>query len=108
MRRRMSAEERGQSRRDGWATRKDRYGPSGASMPYSRKSYQDFSNRPLQRLIAVVHGEGVLTEQQIAKITGMDIVAVRAAEDFGREHLRTKPPAGQWAANVLRRLGLKD
>lgn len=77
-------------------------------MPYSRKSYQDFSNRPLQRLIAVVHGEGVLTEQQIAKITGMDIVAVRAAEDFGREHLRTKPPAGQWAANVLRRLGLKD
>ena len=108
MRRRMSAEERGQSRRDGWATRKDRYGPSGASMPYSRKSYQDFSNRPLQRLIAVVHGEGGLTEEEIAKITGMDIVAVRAAEDFGREHLRTKPPAGQWAANVLRRLGLKD
>lgn len=104
----MTSEQRGASRQQGWATRKDRYGPSGDSMPYSREPYQDFSNRPLQRLIAVVHGEGVLTEQQIAKITGMDIVAVRAAEDFGREHLRTKPPAGQWAANVLRRLGLKD
>lgn len=77
-------------------------------MPYSREPTQDWSNRPLQRLIAVVHGEGMLTEQQIAKITGMDLVSVRRAEDFGREHLRAKPPAGQWVSGVLKRLGLKE
>lgn len=104
----MTSEQRGASRQQGWATRKDRYGPSGDSMPYSREPYQDFSNRPLQRLMAAVHGEEMLTEQQIARITGMDIVAVRRSVDSGRQHLRTKPPAGQWAAGLLRRLGLGD
>jgi len=87
-----------------WRTRKLRYGPSGDSKPYRPRAFVYFGNHVLNRLIAVVHSEGLLSEGQIARVTGLDIVSVRRATDLGRDHFQAKPPAGRWAAGVLKRM----
>ena len=63
--------------------------------------------KQLGRLIVVAHAEagGNMTESQIATVTGLDRVAVRELEDAGRDDLHENPPAGLWAAGVLRRIG---
>lgn len=94
------------SKEQAWRTRKLRYGPSGTSRPYKPRMFAYDGNHPLNRLIAVVHGEDMLTESQIARITGMDRVEVRRAEDLGRAHLDTKRPSGEWAKHMLKRIGL--
>jgi len=87
-----------------WRTRKLRYGPSGDSRPFRPRPFSYFGNHMLCRLIAVVHSEELLSEGQIARVTGLDILSVRRATDMGREHFQAKPPAGRWAAGVLKRM----
>lgn len=93
------------SKQQAWRTRKLRYGPSGDSRPYVPKPFAYFGNHMLNRLVAVVHGEGMLSEGQIARVTGMTILDVRRSTDMGRDHLHAKPPGGRWAAEMLKRIG---
>lgn len=58
----------------------------------------------LARLVAVVAGEGMLSEGQLAKILELDRVAVRRLEDEGLTCLSYRPIPGDWGANQMRRL----
>lgn len=100
---------RDQARVRAWETRRAKYGERGhrGYPPRRRPDRLLLHDVPLARLAAVIHDEGVMTESQIARIIERDIVATRRLIDLGREHLSGQPPEGEWAANILLRLGLK-
>lgn len=102
-----------EARHRSWVTRRAKYGKSGHNSTYSRSTV-DLSTAVadrvrLARLAAVLHGDGVLTEAQIARIIDVDIVRVRGIVDEGHASLTYRPLQGAWGSGVMRRInGNKD
>lgn len=63
-------------RRKAWETRRAKYGPRGHAGSYSRASH-----RGLLALVIELHTEGVLSEGQVAKASGLDRVTIRHMAD---------------------------
>lgn len=90
-----------------WETRRRRYGPRGNRGTYWRGTAASdavLQRRLLARLVAVVHAHEMLTEGQIARVLGMDRIAVRELEDDGRESLHEKPIGGSWGERAMRKI----
>lgn len=62
-------------RRRAWETRRKEYGPRGHSGNYSRAPSS--AERGALGLVIRLHNEGVLSEGQVAKATGLDRVEIR-------------------------------
>lgn len=58
----------------------------------------------LSRLMSVLHTEELLTEGQLASITGLDRVQVRELVDDGRSSLLIEPPKAAFLKAVMRRI----
>jgi hypothetical protein len=56
-------------RRRAWATRREKYGVKGHSGAYYRPT--DSSVEPMRRLIAKLTNEGIISEGQGSKVTGL-------------------------------------
>jgi hypothetical protein len=96
------------ARREGWKTRRAKYGQSGHAGSYSR-SPADLSRwvraeKRLARLVAYCLGDGVLTEGQIARIIEADRLDVRAMRDDGRACLEARPLGGAWGTGAMKRM----
>ena len=104
----MSAVEIAEARRKAWETRRAKYGKRGHRGVYERGSAKASiavrDEMRLARLVAVVAGEGMLSEGQLAKILELDRVAVRRLEDEGLTCLSYRPLTGDWGARQMRRL----
>jgi hypothetical protein len=97
-----------EARQRGWETRRAKYGQSGHDSTYSRSTV-DLSTAVrdrirLARLAAVLHGDGMLTEAQIARVIDVDLVRVRGIIDEGHASLTYRPLQGGWGTNVMRRI----
>ena len=68
-------------RKRAWETRRAKYGSRGHDGAYTRPSGPCPHCRPAIAAIIELHAEGVLSEGQAAKMTGMDRVAIRIAID---------------------------
>lgn len=104
----ISKEEVSAARHRGWATRRAKYGQSGHNSTYSRSTV-DLSTAVrdrvrLARLAAVLHGDDMLSEGQIARIIDVDRVQVRTLVDEGHASLTYRPLQGAWGSNVMRRI----
>jgi len=104
----ISKAEVSEARRRGWQTRRAKYGQSGHDSTYSRSTV-DLSTAVrdrirLARLAAVLHGDGVLTEAQIARIIDVDLVRIRSIVDEGHASLTYRPLQGAWGSGVMRRI----
>jgi len=67
-------------RKASWETRRKKYGSHGHSGSYSCRYAKD-NVRGMVDLIIRLHREGVLSEGQVAKATGMDRIAIRRLAD---------------------------
>lgn len=67
------------AREKAWKSRREKYGPKGHHGTYSRASGKccDHCNR-MRVVIVGLHREGVLSEGQAARISGLSRVEVRA------------------------------
>lgn len=72
------------ARAKAWKTRREKYGERGHSGTYSCGGGCEHCQR-MARAIVRLHNEGVLTEGQAAKITGMDRVSLRRIADRLKE-----------------------
>lgn len=74
------------ARAKAWATRRERYGPRGHSGSY-RCNISAASARLMRRYLVRLHVEGVLSEGQACKATGLDRVELRTlADDYRDRH----------------------
>ncbi len=85
-----------------WKTRREKYGERGHAGSYGRPASVDIM--PLARIVAFVHGAGFLTESQIAKIIGRDLIETRKLRDEGRDDLYLHRPRGEWARHAMDRM----
>lgn len=83
---------RGDARAKAWATRRAKYGARGHGGSYSRGPTRGTGPRPscdacqrTQYLLISLHVDGVLSEGQVAKATGLDRVAIRELADTMKE-----------------------
>lgn len=100
------------ARRQGWVTRRAKYGQSGHAGSYSR-SPADLSRwvraeKRLARLVAYCLGDGVLTEGQISRIIAADRLEVREIRDEGNACLAARPLDGAWGTAAMKRMGGPD
>jgi len=65
-------------RRTAWATRREKYGPSGHSGSYARRCNDC---RRMADVIVRLHNEGVLSEGQAARALGVGRVELRVLAD---------------------------
>ncbi len=63
-------------RRRAWATRRAKYGKAGHSGTYARGNHAGLLN-----LVVRLHVEGVLSEGQVARASGLDRVQIRTMAD---------------------------
>ena len=68
-------------RRAAWKTRREKYGPNGATLPYRRPGKNCGACQSMMDLIVRLHVEGTLSEGQAAKATGLDRVELRRRAD---------------------------
>ena len=66
-----------EARHKAWVTRRASYGECGHSGPYNQWPRQKPDTAEMLRLIIRLHNEGVLSEGQVVKTTGLDRVDVR-------------------------------
>lgn len=65
-------------RRAAWKTRRKKYGPNGASLPYRRAGQgRCGACQSMMDLIVKLYAEGTLSEGHAAKATGLDRVELR-------------------------------
>ena len=84
-------------RSQAWRTRRVKYGEKGHSGSYSRGPHHCSACDRMQRVIASLHLDELLTEGQAAKATGLDRVVLRTlADDIAaeRETLRRRHEVG--------------
>jgi len=63
-----------------WQTRREKYGPAGHSGSYSRCNDCRRAQK-MEDYIVKLHNEGVLSEGQAAKATGLDRITLRFKAD---------------------------
>ena len=68
-------------RKRAWETRRQTYGERGHSGSYQRSSSGCGDCRRMAYALVRLHVEGVLSEGQAAKMTGLDRIAVRRIAD---------------------------
>ncbi len=72
----MTAQELSEVRKRAWETRRVKYGPKGHSGAYSRFTTCSRCER-MESLLCQLRNEGLLTEGQIAKATGLHRIRIR-------------------------------
>jgi hypothetical protein len=77
-------------RRQAWETRRAKYGPRGHGSSYSRTQGACASCQRMTALIVRLHVEGILSEGQAAKATGLHRIELRKQAD---EYQGWRPPA---------------
>jgi hypothetical protein len=68
----------GEERERAWVTRREKYGPRGHGSSYSRSA----RTNGLLDLVIRLHVEGVLSEGQVAKASGLGRVEIRRLADM--------------------------
>lgn len=68
------------ARRKAWETRRAKYGPRGHAGSYDRSPGSGFGQGMIALLVQL-HREGVLSEGQVRRATGLDRVTIRAMAD---------------------------
>lgn len=94
------------ARRQGWETRRKKYGKSGHAGAYERGPHHACirDDRRLARFVAVALNDGLLSEGQVAKIIELDRLAVRRLRDEGMVCLSYRPLLGEWGSATMKRL----
>lgn len=64
-----------------WQTRRQKYGPQGHAGSYSRAATPCATCKRMMDVIVRLHNEGVLSEGQASRATGLDRVALRKRAD---------------------------
>lgn len=70
-----------EKRKRAWATRREKYGDHGHNGTYNRSSGQCSDCERMRGWLVRLHVEGVLTEGQAAKATGLHRIELRRAAD---------------------------
>jgi ribosomal protein S14 len=68
-------------RKRAWATRREKYGHLGHNGSYTREPGPCSACDRMRAVLVRLHVEGILSEGQIAKATGMHRIDVRKAAD---------------------------
>lgn len=68
-------------RRRAWATRREKYGHLGHNGSYTREPGPCSACDRMRAVLVRLHVEGILSEGQVAKATGMYRVDIRKAAD---------------------------
>ena len=96
------------ARRQGWETRRKKYGPRGHNSSYSRSpvdlSEAVASDMRLARLVAYCLADGVMTEGQVARVIEVDRLGVRHLRDDGLACLTYRPLTGAWGGAAMKRM----
>lgn len=82
-------------RKRAWTTRRQKYGAHGHNGAYSRNPGPCSDCERMRDWLVRLHAEGVLSEGQAAKATGMYRVDLRAAADEYTNSLPTPPKGGE-------------
>lgn len=77
----MSAPNLTEVRARAWQTRRTKYGPKGHNSSFTRSAVPCARCRSMEALIVRLHNEGILTEGQAAKATGLYRIELRALAD---------------------------
>lgn len=78
-----------EARQKAWATRREKYGARGHRGAYYRgPSDTEAKLDHMRTAIVRLYVEGVLSEGQAARVTGLDRVAIRGRADAMKERIR--------------------
>ncbi|MHC2481587.1 hypothetical protein [Rhizobium leguminosarum] len=78
-------------RRRAWATRREKYGHLGHNGSYTREPGPCSACDRMRAVLVRLHVEGILSEGQVAKATGMHRIDVRKAGDEYASALSDEP-----------------